>query len=136
MDVLAGGAALLPLWPSSSSCLRGERVEFEHVEVVSAAMPTYEYQCQSCGARFEAWQKITDDPIETCPTCGNHVRRVIYPVGLMFKGSGFYSTDNRSSGASSSHSTTSSPSTETSGSSASKSSAEPAASKPAASASE
>ena len=56
-------------------------------------MPTYEYLCQSCGARFEAWQKITDDPIDTCPTCGAHVRRVIFPVGLVFKGSGFYKTD-------------------------------------------
>ncbi len=63
-------------------------------------MPTYEYLCQSCGARFEAWQKITDDPIDTCPTCGAHVRRVIFPVGLVFKGSGFYINDNRSSSAS------------------------------------
>jgi len=60
-------------------------------------MPTYEYLCQSCGARFEAWQKMTDDPIDTCPTCGNHVRRIIFPVGLVFKGSGFYINDTRSS---------------------------------------
>jgi putative FmdB family regulatory protein len=59
-------------------------------------MPTYEYLCQSCGARFEAWQKITDDPIDVCPTCGEHVRRVIFPVGLVFKGSGFYVNDTRS----------------------------------------
>ncbi len=58
-------------------------------------MPTYEYVCQSCGKRFEAWQKITDDPISTCPNCSGAVHRVIYPVGLMFKGSGFYTTDNR-----------------------------------------
>ncbi|HEX8035749.1 MAG TPA: FmdB family zinc ribbon protein, partial [Ktedonobacterales bacterium] len=52
-------------------------------------------------ARFEAWQKITDDPIETCPTCGGPARRVLHPVGLVFKGSGFYKTDQRgSSGAS------------------------------------
>jgi putative FmdB family regulatory protein len=61
-------------------------------------MPTYEYMCRSCGARFEAWQKITDDPIETCPTCGNAVHRVLYPVGLVFKGGGFYKTDSRSVG--------------------------------------
>jgi putative FmdB family regulatory protein len=60
-------------------------------------MPTYEYLCQSCGARFEAWQKMTDDPIDTCPTCGSHVRRIIFPVGLVFKGSGFYINDTRSS---------------------------------------
>jgi putative FmdB family regulatory protein len=59
-------------------------------------MPTYEYLCQSCGARFEAWQKMSDDPIDTCPTCGNHVRRIIFPVGLVFKGSGFYINDIRS----------------------------------------
>src|SRR5215470_406170 len=59
-------------------------------------MPTYEYLCQSCGARFEAWQKMSDDPIDTCPTCGNHVRRIIFPVGLVFKGSGFYVNDTRS----------------------------------------
>jgi putative FmdB family regulatory protein len=59
-------------------------------------MPTYEYVCQSCGARFEAWQKITDDPIDVCPTCGEHVRRIIFPVGLVFKGSGFYINDTRS----------------------------------------
>jgi putative FmdB family regulatory protein len=59
-------------------------------------MPTYEYLCQSCGARFEAWQKITDDPIDVCPTCGEHVRRIIFPVGLVFKGSGFYINDTRS----------------------------------------
>jgi putative FmdB family regulatory protein len=58
-------------------------------------MPTYEYLCQSCGARFEAWQKMSDDPIDTCPTCGNHVRRIIFPVGLVFKGSGFYINDTR-----------------------------------------
>ena len=60
-------------------------------------MPTYEYSCRNCGAHFDAWQKITDDPIETCPTCGGSVRRIVFPVGLMFKGSGFYSTDNRGS---------------------------------------
>jgi putative FmdB family regulatory protein len=63
-------------------------------------MPTYEYLCQSCGARFEAWQKMSDDPIDTCPTCGGHVRRIIFPVGLVFKGSGFYINDTRSAASS------------------------------------
>lgn len=62
-------------------------------------MPTYEYSCRSCGAHFDAWQKITDDPIELCPTCGGSVHRIVFPVGLMFKGSGFYSTDSRGSAA-------------------------------------
>lgn len=63
-------------------------------------MPMYDYKCESCGARFEAWQKITDEPIATCPTCGAPVHRIIYPVGLVFKGGGFYSTDNKSSSSS------------------------------------
>ena len=59
-------------------------------------MPTYDYVCETCGNRFEEWQKITDEPTKICPACGGPVHRVIYPVGLVFKGSGFYKTDNRS----------------------------------------
>ncbi len=61
-------------------------------------MPTYEYVCRSCEHRFEQWQKMTDDPLQTCPECGGHVRRVLYPAGIVFKGSGFYSTDHSASG--------------------------------------
>src|SRR5437868_12128103 len=56
-------------------------------------MPTYEYLCQTCSHRFETWQKMTDEPLTTCPECGSHIRRVFYPAGLVFKGSGFYKTD-------------------------------------------
>jgi putative FmdB family regulatory protein len=66
-------------------------------------MPTYDYLCESCGNRFDVWQKMTDDPITLCPKCAGHVRRVIHPAGIVFKGSGFYSTDQR--GASSAPST-------------------------------
>jgi putative FmdB family regulatory protein len=58
-------------------------------------MPIYEYECQSCGRRFEVLQHFSDDPIETCAECGGAVRRIIQPVGIIFKGSGFYVTDNR-----------------------------------------
>jgi putative FmdB family regulatory protein len=58
-------------------------------------MPIYEYECQSCGRRFERLQHFSDDPVETCPDCGGAVRRLIQPVGIIFKGSGFYVTDNR-----------------------------------------
>jgi len=58
-------------------------------------MPTYEYHCQTCSHRFEQWQKMTDDPLETCPECGGHIRRVFFPAGIVFKGSGFYKTDHR-----------------------------------------
>jgi putative FmdB family regulatory protein len=56
-------------------------------------MPTYEYLCQACSHRFETWQKMTDDPLTTCPKCGEHIRRVLYPAGIVFKGHGFYKTD-------------------------------------------
>ena len=60
-------------------------------------MPTYQYQCTSCSYEFEEFQKITDDPLETCPKCGGHVQRLISGgAGLLFKGSGFYITDYRS----------------------------------------
>ncbi len=58
-------------------------------------MPTYEYECTQCRRHFERHQRITDAPIQTCPECGGQVRRVFYPVGVIFKGSGFYVTDNR-----------------------------------------
>jgi putative FmdB family regulatory protein len=62
-------------------------------------MPTYEYLCKTCSHRFETWQKMIDDPLEICPECGGHIRRVYYPAGIVFKGSGFYKTDHRSSAA-------------------------------------
>jgi putative FmdB family regulatory protein len=62
-------------------------------------MPTYVYHCQSCGSRIEVWQKITDDPLTTCQTCGAPIHRVLYPAGIVFKGGGFYSTESRANGA-------------------------------------
>lgn len=61
-------------------------------------MPTYEYECTSCSDRFERRQSIKDEPLTDCPVCGGQVRRVLFPVGIVFKGSGFYVTDNRKSG--------------------------------------
>jgi putative FmdB family regulatory protein len=58
-------------------------------------MPLYEYQCQDCGVRFERRQHISDEPLRVCPECGGEVHRLIQPVGVIFKGSGFYVTDNR-----------------------------------------
>ena len=58
-------------------------------------MPLYEYQCQVCGVRFERWQHMNDEPVKICPECGGQVHRLIQPVGVIFKGSGFYVTDNR-----------------------------------------
>ena len=61
-------------------------------------MPTYEYACRDCGHRFDAVQSIHDDALTECPECGGSVRRVVAAVGVQFKGSGFYRTDNRPSG--------------------------------------
>jgi putative FmdB family regulatory protein len=58
-------------------------------------MPLYEYECEDCGVRFERRQSIIADPLKTCPECGGSVHRLIYPVGIIFKGKGFYVTDNR-----------------------------------------
>lgn len=60
-------------------------------------MPLYEYQCRPNGHRFEVRHGINEDPVQECPECGGEVRRVIHPVGIVFKGSGFYATDSRSS---------------------------------------
>lgn len=59
-------------------------------------MPTYEYQCRSCEHRFEVWQKMTDEPLTVCPECKGAIRRVFFPAGIVFKGSGFYKTDHGS----------------------------------------
>ena len=60
-------------------------------------MPTYQYRCNECGHEFEKRQRMSDDPVKECPQCGSSVRRVVGRVGIVFKGSGFYVTDNRSS---------------------------------------
>lgn len=60
-------------------------------------MPTYGYRCQSCHQEFDVWQRMTDEPGAPCPTCGGAGKRQFFPAGLVFKGSGFYVTDNRGS---------------------------------------
>ena len=62
-------------------------------------MPTYEYVCPACGARFETLQRMSDDPLTICQTCGGPIHRVLFPAGIVFKGGGFYSTDHRHDGA-------------------------------------
>ncbi len=56
-------------------------------------MPTYEYRCGDCDHRFERFQKMSDDPVRECERCGGEVQRVLFPVAVHFKGSGFYTTD-------------------------------------------
>ncbi|NUR96883.1 MAG: FmdB family transcriptional regulator [Kribbellaceae bacterium] len=95
-------------------------------------MPTYQYQCTDCGEALEVRQSFTDDALTVCPNCQGSLRKVFNAVGVVFKGSGFYRTDSRSSGkgsvpaassdSSSSSSTSTSKSSESSSSSSTSSS--------------
>ena len=58
-------------------------------------MPTYQYACTACDEELEVVQKFTDDPLTVCDACGGRLRKVYSPVGIVFKGSGFYRTDSR-----------------------------------------
>ncbi len=61
-------------------------------------MPTYGYRCGNCGHQFEIVQRITDEPLKACPKCQGKLSKVLYPVGISFKGSGFYTTDYKGDG--------------------------------------
>ncbi len=61
-------------------------------------MPTYAYRCSACAHEFETVQKFSEEPLKTCPECGSPIHRVIFPVGIVFKGSGWYINDSRKSG--------------------------------------
>ena len=78
-------------------------------------MPTYQYVCTECGGQIEAVQKFSDDPLTVHDACGGKLRKVFSPVGIVFKGSGFYRTDSRK-GSSASVNASSSSSGESSGS--------------------
>lgn len=58
-------------------------------------MPTYEYECTACGHRMEVFQRLSEDSLTECERCGGRLRKLFHPVGISFKGSGFYSTDSR-----------------------------------------
>lgn len=60
-------------------------------------MPVYTYRCENCGVQFERQQKFSDAPLTRCPECNKKTLHKVYtPVGIIFKGSGFYATDHRS----------------------------------------
>lgn len=81
-------------------------------------MPTYEYACDSCGHNFEAFQKMSEAPLSSCPSCGKNVRRVLSGgLGISFKGSGFYVNDSSSGQKSAKKEPAASPSSACSGSS-------------------
>jgi putative FmdB family regulatory protein len=58
-------------------------------------VPIYAYKCQTCGIQFDRRQSFTAKPLTRCPECGGQVKRLIQPVGIVFKGSGWYVTDHR-----------------------------------------
>ncbi|MER5999175.1 FmdB family zinc ribbon protein [Nonomuraea angiospora] len=91
-------------------------------------MPTYQYACNDCGEQLEVVQKFTDDALTICPACEGNLRKVFSAVGIVFKGSGFYRTDNRSS----SNSTSTTPSSSSSSKPAESKSADTSTSTPAA----
>ncbi|GAA2146557.1 zinc ribbon domain-containing protein [Nocardioides koreensis] len=96
-------------------------------------MPTYQYACTECGHAFEQFQSFSDDALTVCPECDGRLRKVFNAVGVVFKGSGFYRTDSRSSGSSTSTaSSSSSDSSSGSSDSSSSGSAPKTESKPAA----
>ncbi|MFC5830611.1 FmdB family zinc ribbon protein [Nonomuraea insulae] len=79
-------------------------------------MPTYQYACNDCGEQLEVVQKFTDDALTVCPNCQGNLRKVFSAVGIVFKGSGFYRTDNRSSASTAAAASSSSPSASSSSS--------------------
>ena len=58
-------------------------------------MPIYTYKCRECGHQFDKMQKVSENKAPACDVCGKTTHRVFQPVGIIFKGSGFYKTDNR-----------------------------------------
>src|ERR1700694_1311493 len=64
-------------------------------------MPIYGYRCEQCGHELEVLQSMKDDPLRVCPNCMGPLRKMIYPVGIVFKGSGYYTTDYKSPGSAS-----------------------------------
>ena len=70
-------------------------------------MPTYDYQCRSCGSVTEVIHSMLEDGPSVCERCGGELRRVLYPTGIIFKGSGFYRTDSRTSASASDAATSS-----------------------------
>jgi putative FmdB family regulatory protein len=65
-------------------------------------VPIYGYRCSACGHQFEIVQRVSDEPLKVCPECQDKLTKILYPTGVIFKGSGFYTTDYKGSGKSAS----------------------------------
>ncbi len=83
-------------------------------------MPLYEYRCRNCNHQFEIQQSFSDDALTVCPECEGELRKVFAPVGIAFKGSGFYKNDSRGGSSSTTSGSESSSSTSTSSESSTK----------------
>ena len=81
---------------------------YTHAGASRSTVPIYTYSCTSCSNVVEKRQSFSDSPLTTCEECGGALRKVIHPVGIVFKGSGWYITDSRSSASSANGSTSSS----------------------------
>jgi putative FmdB family regulatory protein len=92
------------------------------VTIAEVFVPTYSYACTECGNRFDAVQAFTDDALTSCPKCAGRLRKLFGSVGVVFKGSGFYRTDNRESAKSSTNGSAKSSETASAASSSEKSS--------------
>lgn len=77
--------------------LRGPSRPPSSPEHPGAPMPTYQYACTECGHQFEQVQSFSEDALTECPACTGKLRKLYNAVGVVFKGSGFYRTDSRSS---------------------------------------
>jgi putative FmdB family regulatory protein len=66
-------------------------------------MPIYGYRCEQCGHELEVLQSMSEEPLRVCPNCMGPLRKMIYPAGIIFKGSGYYTTDYKSPGSASRH---------------------------------
>ena len=98
-------------------------------------VPKYQYQCKDCGEALEVQQSFTEDALTVCPNCGGNLRKVFNAVGVVFKGSGFYKTDSRSSSSASSPASSSSSSSDSGSSKPATSGSTPASSSSASSSS-
>ena len=90
-------------------------------------MPTYGYRCTACGHEFERMQKITDPALTACESCDGPVRKILYPVGIAFKGEGFYVNDYKKSSGSTKSESSSTESKSSDSTASSSSSTTPAA---------
>lgn len=96
--VLAASAQARPGIAVERDAVKMAPLNANQTSLTRTCMPTYEYRCADCSEGFEIVQKFSDPALTTCPECEGDLRKVFSAVGVVFKGSGFYATDNRTKG--------------------------------------